>query len=97
MLPAFLRVRGLVKQHIGSFNYFADVDLKKIVQANEKVTSDVDPMFFLRYTNITVGQPSFEENAVVHEITPQECRLREMNYSAPMVRGVFLLLLHTNL
>lgn len=49
LLPAFLKVKGLVKQHIDSFNYFVDVDLKKIVKANERVVSDADPQFFLRY------------------------------------------------
>jgi len=49
LLPSFLKVRGLVKQHIDSFNYFINVDLKKIVLANEKVTSDVDPQFYLKY------------------------------------------------
>ena len=49
LLPAFLKVRGLVKQHIDSFNYFINVDLQKIVSANDKVLSDVDPSFFLRY------------------------------------------------
>ena len=52
LLPAFLKVRGLVKQHIDSFNYFIDHEIKKIVQAkgNEKLTIDADPNFFLRYT-----------------------------------------------
>lgn len=49
LLPAFLKVKGLVKQHIDSYNYFVDVELKKIVKANERVVSDVDPQFFLRY------------------------------------------------
>ena len=48
LLPAFLKVKGLVKQHIDSFNYFVDVELKKILKANEYVLSDVDPTFFLR-------------------------------------------------
>jgi DNA-directed RNA polymerase III subunit RPC2 len=48
LLPAFLKVKGLVKQHIDSFNYFVNVDLKKIVKANQRVTSDVDPHFFLK-------------------------------------------------
>ena len=51
LLPAFLKVKGLVKQHIDSFNYFVDVELKKIVKANERVVSDVDPQFFLRYAS----------------------------------------------
>lgn len=49
LLPMFLKVKGLVKQHIDSFNYFIDVDLKKIVKANERVLSDADPQFFLKY------------------------------------------------
>jgi len=53
LLPAFLKVKGLVKQHIDSFNYFVDHDLKNILNANNRVTSDVDPTF--SYTNIYVG------------------------------------------
>jgi DNA-directed RNA polymerase III subunit RPC2 len=48
LLPAFLAVRGLVKQHIDSFNYLITHDIKKIVKANEKVTCDVDPNFYLK-------------------------------------------------
>ena len=48
LLPAFLKVRGLVKQHIDSFNYLINHEIKKIVKANEKVTCDTDPNFFLR-------------------------------------------------
>ena len=35
------QVRGLVKQHIESFNYFINVDLKKILEANSEVLSEV--------------------------------------------------------
>ena len=50
LLPAFLQVRGLVKQHIDSFNYFITKELKKIIHAkgNEQITCDVDPNFYLR-------------------------------------------------
>ncbi|PWW74364.1 beta and beta-prime subunits of DNA dependent RNA-polymerase [Tuber magnatum] len=84
LLPMFLKVKGLVKQHIDSFNYFIDVDLKKIVKANERVLSDADPQFFLRYLDIRVGTPErldIESNA---EITPNECRLRDLTYAAPI-------------
>lgn len=84
LLPAFLKVKGLVKQHIDSFNYFVETDLKKIIKANERVVSDVDPKFFLRYTDIRVGTPQrmdIESNA---EITPNECRLRDLTYAAPI-------------
>lgn len=48
LVPAFLRVKGLVKQHIDSFNYFINVEIKKIVEANNKVTCDADPLFYIK-------------------------------------------------
>jgi len=49
LLPAFLKVKGLVKQHIDSFNFFVEQEIKDIVMANKKVTSDVDSNFFLEF------------------------------------------------
>lgn len=46
LVPAFLDVKGLVKQHIDSFNYFINVDIKKIVQSNNRITCD-DPGFYV--------------------------------------------------
>jgi len=43
LLPAFLQIRGLVKQHIDSFNYLIDHEIKKIVKANERVTCEYGP------------------------------------------------------
>lgn len=90
LLPAFLKVRGLVRQHIDSFNYLVNEEIKKIVRAkaNERVTCDSDPNFYLKYTNIHVGRPSVEEDYVVEEITPQQCRLRDMTYAAPITVDV---------
>ncbi len=89
LLPAFLKVKGLVKQHIHSFNYFINVDIKNIVKANELVTSDADPSFYLKYLNISVGKPSIEESInVTKPIAPHECRLRDLTYSAPITVDV---------
>lgn len=80
-----MKVKGLVKQHIDSFNYFVNVDLKKIVYANRKVLSDVDPTFYLKYTDIRVGKPERQDvDSVNYHITPQECRLRDATYAAPI-------------
>ncbi|KAF3430143.1 hypothetical protein E2986_02492 [Frieseomelitta varia] len=85
LVPAFLKGRGLVKQHIDSFNYFINVEIKKIVKANEKVLSDADPLFYIKYLNIHVGIPDVEEGFnVTRSVTPHECRLRDLNYSAPI-------------
>ncbi|KAF2182700.1 beta and beta-prime subunits of DNA dependent RNA-polymerase [Zopfia rhizophila CBS 207.26] len=88
LLPAFLKVKGLVKQHIDSYNYFVDVELTKIMEANKRVTSDADTRFFLEYTAIRVEWPNrYDEDDLTHHkssITPNECRLRDMTYSAPI-------------
>jgi DNA-directed RNA polymerase III subunit RPC2 len=87
LLPAFLKVKGLVKQHIDSFNYFVDHDLKAIVRANSKVTSDVDPRFSFNFLDINVGVPQIEQQDMsgrITLITPHECRLRDATYSAPI-------------
>ncbi|XP_070566303.1 DNA-directed RNA polymerase III subunit RPC2-like [Ptychodera flava] len=85
LLPAFLKVKGLVRQHIDSFNYFINVEIKKIMKANDKITSDADPIFYMKYLNIYVGMPDVEEGFnITKPISPHECRLRDMTYSAPI-------------
>ncbi|MCL4124386.1 UNVERIFIED_CONTAM: hypothetical protein GTU68_027524 [Idotea baltica] len=89
LVPAFLKVKGLVKQHIDSFNYFVNIDIKNIVRANNKVTSDVDALFYVKYMDVRVGKPSIEEGMnISKETTPHECRLRDITYSAPIMVDV---------
>ena len=77
LLPAFLKVKGLVKQHIDSFNYFVETEIKSIVKANDKVTSSADPMFYLKYLDVHVGTPDVEDGFQMSQsITPHDCRLR---------------------
>ena len=86
LVPAFLRLRGLVKQHIDSFNYFLNVDMKKMVAANSMINSD-NPNFrdyYLKFTNIYVGMPTIVEDNSLHNLTPNECRIRDLTYSAPI-------------
>lgn len=89
LLPAFLRVKGLIKQHTDSFDYFCDVELKKILKANEMIISkESNGKKWIRFTDIRVGEPSRTEDAhkgyVQTQVTPNECRLRDMTYAAPI-------------
>ncbi|KAG8743238.1 DNA-directed RNA polymerase III core subunit ret1 [Ceratobasidium sp. 414] len=88
LLPAFLKVKGLVKQHITSFNYFVNVDLANILKANNKIVSDVDPKFWLKYTGIHVGMPTRNDDSVDKSVTPHECRLRDTTYAATITVDV---------
>jgi DNA-directed RNA polymerase III subunit RPC2 len=51
LIPAFLSLKPLVKQHIDSFNHLLNVDIQKIITSkhNRRITSDVDPTFYLQY------------------------------------------------
>lgn len=91
LVPAFLKVKGLVKQHIDSYNYLIETEIKDIMNANKFVRSDVDNKFFLEYTNIWIGKPDrneFDDRMPLCGVTPNECRLRDMTYSAPILVDV---------
>jgi DNA-directed RNA polymerase III subunit RPC2 len=52
LLPAFLKVKGLVKQHIDSYNFFVDHEIKEIVRMNRTIKSDVESTFWLEYVTL---------------------------------------------
>ncbi|KAL2141446.1 hypothetical protein VTI28DRAFT_2405 [Corynascus sepedonium] len=88
LLPAFLKVKGLVKQHIDSYNFFVEHEIKDIVKANRSIRSDQEKDFWLEFTDIRVGTPTrndYSDFKARDEVTPMECRLRDMTYAAPVV------------
>jgi DNA-directed RNA polymerase III subunit RPC2 len=91
LLPAFLKVKGLVKQHIDSYNYFVEVQMKKIVESSSTIRSDVDHNFYIKFTDVYVASPRRADEQgdggydFESTITPQECRLRDTTYAAPIL------------
>lgn len=73
--------KGLARQQIDSFNFFVEEEIQKIVKANEVVDSDIDHNFYLKYTGIRVSKPTIEENMITLDVSPNECRLRDLTYS----------------
>jgi DNA-directed RNA polymerase III subunit RPC2 len=91
LLPHFLKIRSLMRQHIDSFDHLINVELKQIVQSPSarEIRSEHDPNFYLRYTDCWVGEPSVEEDSyAVTAATPFQCRLRDCTYSAPIYVNV---------
>jgi len=86
LVDLFLEYKGLVTQHIDSYNHFVNVKMKQIVKAasNNRVTSESDKNWFLQYENIRVGKPSKTEDMIVQETNPHMCRLRDLTYAAPI-------------
>lgn len=91
LLPHFLALRSLMRQHIDSFDYFITTEMKQIVQSPSacEIRSDHDPKFYLRYTDCWVGEPSVQEDSYDYtQATPFQCRLRDCTYSAPIYVNV---------
>ncbi|KAF2530625.1 hypothetical protein F2Q70_00031348 [Brassica cretica] len=84
LVPEFLKVRGLVKQHLDSFNYFINVGIKKIVRANSRITSTLDPSIYLRFKDVRVGEPCILSISMAEKLNPHMCRLADMTYAAPI-------------
>ncbi|KAK7314087.1 hypothetical protein VNO77_39297 [Canavalia gladiata] len=84
LLPEFLKIRGLVKQHLDSFNYFVRTDIKKIVRANNVIVATRYPHIYLRFLNVRIGKPSIIFDGSPEDVTPQMCRLTDQTYAAPI-------------
>jgi DNA-directed RNA polymerase III subunit RPC2 len=91
LLPYFLKLRSLLRQHIDSFDHFVETEMKEIVSSPSacEIRSDHDPKFYLRYEACWVGEPSIEEESYsMLRATPFQCRLRDCTYSAPIYVNV---------
>ncbi len=87
LVPAFVQSRGLVRHHIVSFDRFVDEGIPQIVAAFGDVRCKANSAWFLRFTSVRVGQPSADDfgmTASTTKATPQNCRLSDATYSAPI-------------
>ena len=88
LLPAFLRTSSIVRQHIESFDHFLSHTLRTILVANRRVATDAQPDWYLEYDRLYVGEPMLRVNQVEQKLTPQECRLRDLTYAAPIYADI---------
>ncbi|KAL6122652.1 DNA-directed RNA polymerase [Nucleospora cyclopteri] len=82
LIDLFFEENSLVRQHVNSFNYFIEKEMGEIVEANNIVDSDIDQDFYIKYLQIRVDRPTNKENMIETAIYPQECRNRDLTYSA---------------
>lgn len=65
-----------------------DHEIKEIVKANRTLRSDADSSFWIEFIDIRVAPPDrseFNDIRIENDITPMECRLRDMTYSAKIL------------
>ncbi|KPM09624.1 DNA-directed RNA polymerase III subunit RPC2-like protein [Sarcoptes scabiei] len=84
IVKSYFQTHSIAEHHINSFDNFILKGIKDIVSANDRITSEVDQNWYVKYLDIRVGQPEIRDGQNKHSLTPQECRLRDLTYSAPI-------------
>jgi len=85
ILKAYFEEKGLVRQHLDSFNDFIENALQEIVDEVGRVTPDI-PGFYVKFGEIVVQKPVVREaDGATREITPMEARIRDLTYAGQII------------
>jgi DNA-directed RNA polymerase subunit beta len=74
-IPEMLTVGDLIQTQINSFDWFKRDGLKELFDEINPITDYTGKNFELRFLDYTFGDPKFDK---------EECRARDMTYSAPL-------------
>src|SRR5271157_3478146 len=82
LLQAFFEEKGLVRQHLDSYNDFIEHQLQEIVDEVGEVLPDI-PGFQIKFGKIKIEKPQIREaDGALKEITPFHARVRDLTYAA---------------
>src|SRR4030043_388103 len=93
LLKTFFNEKGLVRQHLDSYNEFIDHGLQEVVDEVSEIAIEVpESPYKVKLGQIWVIDPqsritgpyTAEVDGTKHEIYPMEGRLRNLTYSAPV-------------
>jgi DNA-directed RNA polymerase subunit B len=84
VMKSFFAAKGLVRQHLDSYNDFVERRVQQIVGDVGKIEPDI-PNFYVRLGKVEIQDPSVREaDGSVRNIAPAEARIRNLTYSAPV-------------
>ncbi len=86
LMKAFFREKGLVRQHLDSYDEFIEKGLTEIIDdiGVVEIPSAESPLQ-IRFGHIHMGSPRVVEvDGSEHDVYPMECRLRNLTYAAPL-------------
>jgi DNA-directed RNA polymerase subunit B" len=84
LVEAYYRVNPLVKQQLSSYNNFLDYGLQAVVDRIGRIQTNVEG-FELKLGKVRIEQPRYYEvKGGYRQILPNEARLRNLNYAAPV-------------
>ena len=93
LLKSFFREKGLVRQHLDSFNEFIDHGLQEVIDEVGEIPIEVpESPYKVKLGQIWIIDPqtritgpyATEVDGTKHEFYPMEARLRNLTYAAPV-------------
>ncbi|MEM2141666.1 MAG: DNA-directed RNA polymerase subunit B [Candidatus Thorarchaeota archaeon] len=84
VIEAYFRERGLVGQHLDSFNRFVKYGLQEVVDSIGRLTPKVEG-YYVEFGQITVEAPTVREaDGSEHLLYPNEARIRNLTYASKL-------------
>jgi len=91
VIDSLIKERGLVRQHLDSFNDFIERGIQQIVNEVGVIVPDLGKkqgngeMVYFKLGKVRVGKPTvYEADGSVANIYPAEARIRNLTYAAPL-------------
>ncbi len=83
-MKVFFEEKGLVRQHLDSYNYFVSMGIQEVIDELGEISLDVED-YHVKLGRVTIRAPSMKEaDGARRAIMPMEARLRNLTYSAPI-------------
>ncbi|MCA6213140.1 DNA-directed RNA polymerase subunit B [Thermococcus bergensis] len=84
VMKSYWDEKGLVRQHLDSYNAFIDYGMQEVVNEFGGVKPDI-PDFEIKFGRIRLGEPEFQEaHGQRKPLYPMDARIRNLTYSAPI-------------
>ncbi len=84
LVESFFEEKGLVRQHLDSYNNFIERGIQQVIDEIGGIDLDIEGVD-VKFGQIGIGKPSVEEaDGSRPEIFPNEARLRDLSYTAPI-------------
>ncbi|MFA0822034.1 MAG: DNA-directed RNA polymerase subunit B'' [Methanomethylovorans sp.] len=84
MLAAYFTRDKIVQHHIDSYNKFLESGLQNIINEQGVIETDIEDVY-IKLGNIRVEKPVVKEaDGAIEKLYPNEARLRNLSYSAPI-------------
>nr|UXY87667.1 second-largest subunit of RNA polymerase III [Cryptomonas curvata] len=84
----YFKSKHFLWQQIESFNCFLLTDLKKIIYKPAFVDINKKKTFIYKFNTLNIGATTTLDRSIEYSTTPQECRIRDLSYIAPVFINV---------